>query len=515
MPSFLEAAAATIRAAGDDRPPAAGGREATLLLAAAIAVLIGMRIYLALATDFPIGDGALFYEFVRATGETFPGLPETVRYNQMDVPFAYPPWSFWLGGLLANLGIAPLATVHYLPILVNGAYALLFALLMLRGGHSRLFTAIALLFFAASFRSFEWLVMGGGLSRGMGSLFTLLALIACTTPGTLVGRRTEAPLSIWSAVAAGAFVAGAILSHLEWGLLAAASVALSRACGAGSVREFIRTTFMAGLTALLLISPWLFFILQVHGLGPFLAAGGSGGWSIRGSMTYFLVLAYSSLFNPFLPLGGLVLLLRRSLFWIGFTLLCIFLTPRHGATPLVLAVSVYSAAGALALWHLLRQLTSKARLSAAVTAAAVVAVASLMAYAGFNSARYFWPLSAEKRQAMQWVRENHPGASFAVVGGAPWQNDISGEWFPTLSGASSVTTVQGREWLPDRAYARWDEMSKALGSSRSCEEVLTRLAPFGQAEFIWAEWMHDCFADRRFQLVHRNGPVAIFRVARP
>jgi hypothetical protein len=79
-----------------------------------------------------------------------------------------------------------------------------------------LFAFCAAITYAAFPRTAEWLTMGGGLTRGLGELFALLAMWAFVRA---VGRgdRTAAAL-------AGVFAGLAALSHLEAGLLAASSL---------------------------------------------------------------------------------------------------------------------------------------------------------------------------------------------------------------------------------------------------------------------------------------------------
>src|SRR5687767_1499155 len=135
------------------------------LLGLVVAAIVAHRLFLALSTDFVINDGGLFYAFIEAIGDTFPGLPHHAAYNDLAIPFAYPPLSFWIGALLVRTGADPTDIVHYMPIAMNLAYVLLFGLLLRRNGASPLFVALALLFLCINKRSFEWLVMGGGMSR--------------------------------------------------------------------------------------------------------------------------------------------------------------------------------------------------------------------------------------------------------------------------------------------------------------------------------------------------------------
>lgn len=493
-------------------PLPASGDSGTGLLLLVLALALGFRLFLALATDFPINDGALFYEFVKGVAATFPNLPETVRYNAIDVPFAYPPLSFWLGAVLVRIGADPLDVVHYLPIAMNAAYVLLFTLVLLKSGHGRLFAAIALFFFAARLRSFEWLVMGGGLSRGLGALFFMLVLLAVTIPGPRGDERE--PLPPWRSALAGMLVGGAIVSHLEWGVLAAATFALSRALAARGLKEFVASSALGGAACLLVVAPWLLFVQVIHGLEPFLAAGGSGGWGIASSAIKLAKLLVGSLTNPFVLVGGYVLLRRRDFFWPAFILLCLLVTPRHGWTPVALALAVLSAHGVMAAWQILRGMIPSRRVAAAATAVAVIAIVAIHESPEYRRVwDWFRPLPAEERQAMAWIRQEHPRADFAVLTNAHWSYDASAEWLPTLTGVRSLTTVQGREWLPNRVFRRYDEMNERVLRTKSCPDLLRKLRFYGRPDFLWAEAMRRCFRPPAYLPVYKNSSVTIFRLA--
>jgi ABC-type multidrug transport system fused ATPase/permease subunit len=481
---------------------------ATALLLIALVGAVAFRLYLLLAADFPVNDGALFLEFVRASAATFPSLPAEVEYNGLFLPFAYPPLSFWTGGLLTNLGFDSLGVVRVLPILMNIGYVLLFALLLLKSGRSHLFTALAILFFAVTLRSFEWLLMGGGLSRGMGSVFMMLALLAATVPDK--GRGSE--LSVRRMALAGAAVAGAILSHLEWGILAAGSVVLSRALGSPTIKDFVTSCLIAGTCAFALVLPWLFFVLETHGIEPLLAAGSSSGWNfsiIKGLALWIAVTAVLS--NPFILLGALALLVKRQWFWIGFIGLCVMLTPRHAPTPSALAIAVFAAQGIISAYEIAGRYFRSKKL---MVGSATVLVAALLTYGIYRTHREaptsFRILPEEMRQAMGWVASNHPGERFAIVNNRAWQNDSSGEWFPVLASARSVTTVQGREWNGE--YQRWDEMYRTLRASGGCAELRSNLSQFGSFDLVWVETMDECFADSGYRLIFRNAGASIYRI---
>jgi len=59
-----------------------------------------------------------------------------------------------------------------------------------------------------------------------------------------------------------------------------------------------------------------------------------------------------------------------------------------------------------------------------------------------------------------------------------WAVDKTSEWFPVIAQRHSVGTVQGSEWLPDRAFARMQKSSKNLrqcaGEIADCLEAWSR-----------------------------------------
>jgi hypothetical protein len=478
------------------------------LLLIAVGGSILFRLYLLAVNDFPINDGALFLEFVRATANTFPALPMEVAYNGLQLPFSYPPLAFWGGALLTKLGLDSLSVVRVAPILMNAAYLSLFALLLLRSGRSYLFAALAIAFFSVNLRSHEWLLMGGGLSRGLGSIFFLLALLAVTVPGE---GREQIPGARRMALG-GAAVGLAILSHLEWGLLASGSVVLSRALGSRGIKNFALSCLIAGITALAIVLPWLLFIGATHGLQPLLAAGGTSGWSVSLLFERLVWVARTAVeTNPLVLVGGFSLLVRRQWFWVGFILLCEVLTPRHGPTPLGLAMAVLAAQGAAEIYRIAAGFLQPGR---AVRAATAAIVAALLVWGGYQAYREagtsFTVLPVKTREAMAWVSANHAGARFAIINDQSWQNDSTGEWFPTLASAQSVTTVQGREW--NGQFAQWDLMSRSLRSAKNCTELRSGLKGFGSFEFLFVQTMRNCFARPSYKPVFQNELVSIFKV---
>lgn len=484
-----------------------------VVLLVVLAAAVAHRLVLAVRIDFPINDGGLFVPYIEATGRAFPGLPATVQYNALELPNAYPPLGFWLGGLLTKLGVGAVETMHVLPPLLNAAWLVLLALLLLRDRHSPLFAAAAVALVAIAFRSYEWLVMGGGLTRGLGAVFLILTLLAA---GGTRGREVS-PLPLRWAAVAGLAVGAALLSHLEWGILAAASLVVQRALVSRSIKDFLASTSLAGGTAVAVVAPWVMFVLFHHGVEPFLAASGTSAWDLPVTVARLEDYTRTQWPNVLLFVGGAVLLVRRHLFWPVFVLLCVVLTPRHSLTPLVLPASYLTASGleaavlavrrAATQWRELPEVAAVAALALVAAAGSVVAVDRTRVV---NPT--FQPLSGQVREAMAWVRQEQAGSSFAVVTDPVWYYDASAEWFPALTAATSSTTVQGTEWLPGNAFREREAEVMAMKASATCEELVQRVLDLAPVEYVWTQTRQACFEGPAFSTVFTNADVSIFEV---
>ena len=481
------------------------------LLIGCLAGVLAIRLQLLGSTDFPVNDGALFLAFVQAIVQVFPGLPGSVEFSGLSTPFAYPPLSFWLSAAAVRIGADPLQIVHRLPILMNIAYVLLFALLLRRTGHSRLFTALAVLVFGSTFLAYEWLVMGGGLSRGLGSLLLLLTLLVMHRPA---GGQDRA----WSTarlVAGGLCVGGAVLSHLEWGILSGVSALLCLLLARPRLAELARGLVILGATATILVLPWFWSVYALHGVEPFLAASrtvslqrvdGVGG---IGSGVNKIVHSFSVLL-PFMVLGGVCALRTRDRFWLLFLAAALLLTPRGGRTPAMLALGVLTASGLLTSFVLLKRWTPPgARRPALVTAAVIgCLLLGLRTTDGLRRNELFAVLPTELRSAMDWVARNHPGGRFAVLNEAPWYYNAAAEWFPLLAQAVNTTTVQGREWLPGHDFRRAELAVKELNACTSCAQLLRSLDAFSRHDYVWVEGGKLQARGRDRQALHGEGTLA-------
>jgi uncharacterized membrane protein len=119
--------------------------------------------------------------------------------------------------------------------------------------------------------SFIWQITGGGMPRSLAALFALLA----------VGVALRVANHSWTKglPAAGLLIGLAILSHLEWGVLAAVGVTLAFVSSTLDWKRRILLTAGAAVIALAAIAPWLGAILARHGIDPFLSSASGSNWN--------------------------------------------------------------------------------------------------------------------------------------------------------------------------------------------------------------------------------------------
>ena len=447
----------------------------TLTAAFALPALIlgfGIRLLPVLTATFPLNDGGMFYSMVEDLKRSHFALPAYTSYNGGSLPYTYPPLGFYAGAAMSELlHVDVLTVLRILPALVScltllAFYRLATRMLVPAGAVAALFA------FALLPRSFEWEVMGGGLTRSFGFLFAVLALTELY--GLL--RNREA----WRVISASVFCGLTLMSHLEFGWFLAFSAALF-------VVAFVRSRLgivhaaLVGIGTLAVSSPWWLTIVLLEGLRPLLAAGQTGGaLSVEVVLSAFaqLDLTQESLFSPALVLGAVGVLVslrdRRYLLpaWIATSLV---LDPRNYLTdvavPLALLVGVAFTEFLIPFFSRgTPELTSRRRegddrksprrtmsaprwfapavLGAAVMYSLFSAIGSPLIMASLAT------LPTTERAAMAWAASNTPAASrFLVISGEAWAVDRSAEWFPALAGRVSVATVQGSEWLQNGGFA--------------------------------------------------------------
>jgi len=269
-------------------------------------------------------------------------------------------------------------------------------------------------FYALAPFGWFWLVQGGGLTRALAMLLALISLA----------------LALHSrAVLAGIFGGLTALTHPETAIFAAIAVvavfAFARAW---------RSVLIAGGVAVLVVLPWLAIVVSQHGLDPFVAAAGA-----RSVNPIFAVLNITSDRPGVLDLAAAVGLVGLAVSGIGW------LYAAAAGTILLLTTSIATHLGPLMAIGVGATIETR-RVPVAIAAATAVLV---LLGAGVTIGNPE-PLGTDDREAMAWVRDETPeDARFVVLSDEIWSRSDEAEWFPYLTDRISVTTMQGREWLPD------------------------------------------------------------------
>ncbi|MGI8549782.1 MAG: hypothetical protein ACR2PL_03135 [Dehalococcoidia bacterium] len=459
-------------------------------LAIAAAVILGflVRAIHAVPKDFPLNDGGLFYAMVHDLQHAHYLIPPLTSYNAAGIPFAYPPLSFYIAGLLSKSTPLSLFDVfRFLPLIVSSLTVMALFLLAQSMLSSRRSIAVSVFVFALIPRSFIWLLMGGGVARSFGLLFAILALQQAYLLYTRRSWAFAAPAAILSALT--------ILSHAETGWFLAFSIAIFFVAR-GRHRHGILSSMAVATTTLLLTAPWWATVFARHGIEPFLAANGTGGSIFSDSSTrnsiLLSILRLVSTSEPFYPLLGTLALLglvaalaTRRFLLPAWWLLTIILDARAFPTFITLPVAMLAGIGVTEVllpavetlttgnrwwtqpqprsnghhrpgyWPewLAGRRASTALLGIILCYGVGCALVTKSGLAGEGSALV--SLSNDERAAMHLVaQQTLPSSRFLLVTGAnDWETDKTAEWFPVLAQRQSIATVQGYEWTTSKTFA--------------------------------------------------------------
>ncbi len=450
--------------------------RARFLFGAILVLLVGLSVrWVAISSSgFPINDGGMFYQAINQIKAAHFQLPSELSYNGLSLPFAYSPLGFYVAGLISSAtGASIIQLLRILPVVFSMATIVAFMLFANEFLQDRTTVLVASLAFALVPRSYNWEIMGGGLTRGLAYFFGILTLWQVYR---LYTRR-----SWWSVALASIFGALTCLSHIEFAWFVAFS-AIVIFLAYGRSRVALIDSLMVGAGVLLLSSPWWFTVITRDGLAPFQNAGQSGAGAVSNILGLLIVFNLGDepsfpLFGALAVLGIMVCLRRGRTFLPLWLLVILVFDTRKSQTDAMLPLSMMVG---IALVQFLIPFMSDAgtrwfngdaetgRASARVIRwLSPVAIAMMLGYGwissiGANTGSYT-ALSVPERDAMAWVRTNTPVDSrFVVVTGDIWALDRSSEWFPVLASRVSVATVQGYEWTPDKGFATQEDSYMAL-----------------------------------------------------
>jgi len=407
-----------------------------------------------LRADFPLHDGGLLYTMAGDLRSNGFALPAFTTYNGGQLPFAYPPLALYLAAALNALGVPLLTVIHYLPLVLSIAsipIAFLVARQLLGEPHA----LVAAFAFALMPSAYDWIIVGGGLTRAVGLVLGLLTIWQATL-------LTTKPVW-WRAVVAGVLGGLTVLAHPYAAAFAVLSVGLIFAWRARAAAAW-RDAALAVVVAALVVAPWVWAIASQHGLAPLLSGGGSRtqvGVSVASLLFEDVTGATFSVFLGIALIGFVVELARRHYLLPAWLVLTFVVLVGGGwimpMLPMSMLISVALVDGVIpSISRLNREQTGR---STVPTVLAGLLGAGLLASlgVGYVIITPLWPLSTDQRTAMSWIEhQTSPSASFAVVTGQPWALDTTSEWFPSLTRRQSLGTAQGYEWT-DQWSGRVDE----------------------------------------------------------
>jgi hypothetical protein len=461
------------------------------LLLAFVLVLISRLPFFA-GVDFPLNDGALFLVMSEAILQSGFTLPDFISFNGRQIPFAYPPLSFFIAsGVSESLSVPLIDVFTWLPLIVSVFSVVPTVILFRRFSPSTLHLFFAIACFCAVCRSFEWIVMGGGISRSFGQFFFLTCSALLVSSTSLAAR-----------LGAGACAGLAFCCHPEWGVNALVScVMLGIWAGEGSTIARVKSVVLLLGVSAVVIAPWLSHVLTVHGFSPFLAAratAGVGIWDALRGVVRTAGVGVESGMGPIIcwaAIWGMFSRVRRGDFFLLLWHVALLVaTPRHGATLAALTVSLFAAdsfsrlvetvPGSLTRWFARLPLgalnpanlntVKRPYLFFEAVLCALVLGYFVHAWSAQLAITPAVALKPAERDLMLRVKELvPPGEPVVVVSpSSSWDMDRYSEWFSVIAQRPSILTVQGTEWLPKAGFTQLERAAVRVKSMTNMKMTL-------------------------------------------
>ena len=421
---------------------------ATLITLAAFIFGAWLRLMPASGNGFPLNDGGMFYSMIRDLRLNGYMIPFSTTYNNLNIPFAYPPLAFYLAGWLADIFHAPDQIILlWLPAIINLLTLPAFSLLANSVLKSPQKAALATLFYTLTPLSLDWFLMGGGLTRGLGQLFLLMT---CWCVWELFSTHSRRFLA--GSILFGALV---VLTHPESAILTLTSALIIWAFSKPGLKTS-KDALLVGLGVAVLCSPWLLFVIQLHGISPFLNALQTNGssnlmWLALFSFDFtqesgLALMAVLGLIGLFVKLGEKDYLLPA---WVA---LPFFIDPRSSARAAIIPLAILAAITLLDVVLPAIQ-GSPADITRQRKIAGNFFLGFLLVYMLFNAFVLDMKISSNRLEQsdlkpLTWVADNSPKDSrfLILTGETMTMRDPIQEWFPALTGRNSQTTLQGLEW---------------------------------------------------------------------
>ena len=446
-------------------------RDEWIVLFLGTTLLFGMiaRFFPGIQAGFPLNDGGMFLNMIRDLRVSHYVLPAVTSYNNLSIPYAYPPFGFYFARLLSDIfNLSEIDLLRWLPPTVNTLSILAFYVLASLLLESRRRGAVAAIFYALTPGASAWFIMGGGVTRSFGSLFMLLAL--CWVYRLFRdGGKLELTCSIL-------FCSLTVLSHPEVGIHTAASCILLWFFY-GRTQRTALYAFIVAIGTLVISASWWGSVLSQHGFAPFLSALNTGYHSTPKLRAMFSAITESQTILPILVTSRIVGILwglwKRKYFLIAWFILPYLVEPRSAPS---IAFYPFCMLMAFALTDALPAFVDYFRKNEVLSPKPEfnergwlnVALLLVMVYLFTEASLYGFKLvntslSVADRDTMAWIKQNTTSESYflPITGVQSPEIDPFVEWFPTLTERRSQTTIQGFEWLlGPKFYERYADFAE-------------------------------------------------------
>lgn len=459
----------------------------TLILLAALLFGALFRFLPTLFAGFPVNDGGMFHVMMQDLQANHFLPPLYTTYNNLNIPFAYPPLALYIGAGISSLfKISSIEILRWLPAFVNTASILSFYFLSKEILDDKFKSAIAALAFALIPHLTTWLSAGGGITRSFGTLFMILTVL-CTH--RLFTKNN--PKAIWGAIIFGSLT---VLSHTESTIFAIALPIYVWFAKSRSLKTALQGGWIA-LGVVALAGPWYAWVIFQHGMETLLSALQTGGltlWSFFRLINVDMITEepYLDILGVLGILGTIFLIIRKEYFIPGMLGVIYVVEPRSAHTisniPLAIAAGIFITETLLPTIERLNGANghkpNRGTKIFFILLTPFLLVNSV--YQGFLLSQNH--VSRGEQAAMRWVKENTPKESqfLLLTGEMEAMCEASAEWFPALTERQSLTTLQGREWLIGKQFG---EFIGHRASLQSCidenMECMSRAAEYFGNEF--------------------------------
>ncbi len=503
-----------------------------LILTIIISISLYLRFIPLIESPLPINDGGLFYKMtVDLVGSKFL-LPKYTSYNNLNIPFVYPPLGIYVLGIISSLAkISPFAIITFLPTLIFIFSIIIFYYLSYKFFRNLFAALLTTTIYAFMPKNYLWITMGGGVTRAWGEIF---AITTCLFTLFLIEQKSRKWILLVSLS-----LALTTLSHLAWGSFAALSIILI-ILGSGQ-KEKIKSIGLVFFLGFLLLLPWLLILSWRFGISPLSAMLSS--FSADSFSTDYFILIHNFTLEATLPLIdilgllGFVLELSSFSFLLPVWFILTFFLDRHDAgniavIPFALLAGKFATFSiALPFQKNLSKLNSK-KLFFYLKLILPISGASILFFIIFLNSAQSWQyevqLSKEDISTIAWISKNIKiNKRFLILSpntiDLSWGSDSLSEWFPALSGNQSLLTLQGREWLSKNNFSRTFNSMKdlslcnplfisclkywSLKENESFDYLL--ISDFNYPKF--GPLIYSLSQDRSFKLIYKNSSDLIIK----